>query len=250
MDLQTNNNKGPIALRLSQSELCRQITAGKFEEASRLLPTNIQQALDCPTVNDLVHAIGKSGVALAVEFELCKMADLINVGGNLTGAQTQFIAAQLVEMFPAENLADFKICFQRGAMGRYGEIYRMDGIVIRKWMEAYLEEKYKVLEDKLMKEKYKPYQIPTPSTGTEGYEEFKKWAAELKNPVGKTIRPMSDKEIKAEGRERETAKGYPITDASYHEQRARESAAFKEQWLKEMRAKYPGLSDEQLNTMV
>src|ERR1041384_3990537 len=106
MDLTNSNSSGSIALRLSQSELCRQITAGKFDQASALLPTEIKKALDLPTVNDLVHAIGKPNVALAVEYELCKAADMVNVGGNLNGAQAQFIAVQIsADIYHVRSLA-------------------------------------------------------------------------------------------------------------------------------------------------
>jgi len=124
------------------------------------------------------------------------MRSLITVSGNLNDGQVQFIATQLVEMFPGESLADFKICFERGCIGQYGEIFRMDGIVLRKWMEQYLDEKYQLIEQELYKQPENIYE--THETGP-GYEAFKKWAKELTEK--KTVRPMWEKDIRKEGME-------------------------------------------------
>lgn len=118
----------------------------------------------------------------------------------MNDSQVQFIATQLVEMFPNESLADFKLCFERGCMGQYGEIYRMDGIVIRKWMEQYLDEKYQAVEVELKQERNDFPQVE--STGP-GYEEFKVWAATLSE---KKIPAISQDDINAEGRETPIAK--------------------------------------------
>lgn len=58
-------------------------------------------------------------------------------------------------MYPTESVADFQLCFQRGAMGRYGSIQRMDGITIGEWMGKYLDEKYAELEGHIEKRKLK-----------------------------------------------------------------------------------------------
>lgn len=229
--------------------------AGKFEEVSKLLPTNIKQALDSPTVNDLVHAIGKVNVCFAVEYELCKMADMINVGGNLTGAQAQFIATQLVEMFPAENLADFKICFQRGAMGQYGDIFRMDGVVIRKWMEQYLDEKYQTVEEKLMKEKDNMYKAPekTQAPPFNIYEEFLK----IHGKVTDKIPAMTREQILEQGQSeppRKPSTGHrPMTPEEVEEWHRQKAAALedaKARRIAELREKHPTLTAEELNRLL
>lgn len=101
----------------------------------------------------MILATNEQTVAGFIEFELIKLAERINVGGNLTPGQIEFIATQLVGMYPNETIADFKICFEKGAAGAYGKIFKLDGIEVGQWVKAYLEEKYQVIENELMKEK-------------------------------------------------------------------------------------------------
>jgi hypothetical protein len=129
-------------------------------EFGATLPTKPLDTFDLPKVREVVSAVGKSAVSAFVEIELVKLADRLSVSGNMSDGQIVFLSSTLIETFPNETLADFKICFERGAVGRYGNIFRMDGIVLMEWMKKYLDEKYQELEDQLMKEKDHPY-IPT-----------------------------------------------------------------------------------------
>jgi hypothetical protein len=40
-----------------------------------------------------------------------------------------------------------------------GKLVRLDGVVIGTWMKKYLEEKYQVIEAKLMNERDDPYKV-------------------------------------------------------------------------------------------
>jgi len=143
---------------------------GNFKETSDSLPKSISKATKEPPICDVEKVVGRGAVCRFIEFELIKMASLISVGNNLNNQQIEFIATQMVEMFPNESLADFKLCFERGCIGQYGEIYRMDGIVLRKWMEQYLDEKYQVIESELMKQKDDEYKKHTPETGKDWHQ--------------------------------------------------------------------------------
>lgn len=175
-----------------------------------------------------------------LEFELIKLAGRINVSGNLTDGQVEFIASQLVRAYPNESIADFKICFERGASGAYGKIFKLDGVEIGIWMSGirddegnvkqrgYLDEKYEVLENQLMKEKDNPYQRASTNP-----DWLKLWA----DAVAKTdseggvktksqnlailsnIRSITDKEIREEGQEKPKFKPHPYTPLSIIEER-------------------------------
>lgn len=180
--------------------------AGNLNEVSRLLPTKIEQTFDQPKVRELMQEFGGSMVTNQIEFELLNLANLMSVGGNLNDAQIQFIAAQLIDLYPTESLADFKICFQRGAMGTYGNIQRMDGITIREWMAKYLEEKYMILEDKLMQEKDDLYKTPQLTEGEREHLNrididgmLNEYKESIKHFESRAILPMSQKEIELEG---------------------------------------------------
>lgn len=173
------------------------------------MPNKIELAIDEPKVFELTKAIGEQNVLGQIEFELVKLASLMSVGGNLNNAQIQFIARQLMASYPTESIADFKICFERGAFGNYGPIQRMDGITVREWMAKYAEEKYLVMEDLLMKEKdniYKPARL------TDSEREhlnrvdvdamLKEYNESIKAFDSKAILPMTEEDIQAEGQEK------------------------------------------------
>lgn len=166
------------------------------------MPSKITEAINEPPLCDMIQVIGKGKIVIFLKLELTKLAERIAVGNNITPTQMEFIATQLVEFFPNETLADFKICFERGCMGQYGDIFRMDGIVIRKWMEKYLEEKYIVLEDKLNKEKDEMYK---PASKEKGYDPDKhqKWLDKLKEVCspGQKVPDVSRDEILRNGQQ-------------------------------------------------
>lgn len=211
----TENNLPATLQQLSQSEFVRTLMASNFKGTSDNLPSTIKGAIEQPPISEVMKITGEAQIRRFVEFELIKMSQLVSVGNNLNNSQVEFIASQLIEIFPNESLADFKICFQRGCIGQYGEIFRMDGIVLRKWMEKYLDEKYETLVDDLNKYKERPYELPDKADEGPGYIAFKEYAKSLK--TGMKVPGISDADIKREGKEdapRKTGTGHPrITEA-------------------------------------
>lgn len=191
--------------QLSSSVCVKMLQSGNLKGVSDSLPATIKGAIEQPPISELMKVMGRSQVVRFIEFELIKMTTLVSVGGNLNNAQVEFIATQLVELFPNETLADFKICFQRGCIGQYGEIYRMDGIVLRKWMEKYLDEKYEVLVDDLNRNyKDNPHQKPEPEPDGPGYKAFKEYAKSL--TIGAKVPGISDADIRKYGQEKPVEK--------------------------------------------
>lgn len=200
------------------------ISPRALEQFSNRLPNKIEDALDFPVVKEMVAAAGEKTIQAYLEFELMKLANLVSVGGNLNNAQVVFIASELIRNFPNETLADFKLCFQRGAIGTYGEIFRMDGIVIRGWMQMYLDEKYQVTENKLMSEKeaYKDQytwngvaQTLTDEVKRQQVKDrLQEWKSAIEAANVRLSAPITDEDIKAEGQERPKAKMYPTTALS------------------------------------
>lgn len=177
------------------------LASGNLKGAGELLPKKISQATKEPPICDVVKITGQGAVVRFVEFQLVHMASLVSVGNNLSDEQVQFIATQLVELFPNESLADFKLCFERGCIGQYGEIFRMDGIVLRKWMERYLDEKYTLIEDELAKEKSGEYHERKASNEDgPGRKEFDKWANEMRE--GFKTPAMTDADYRKYGKEK------------------------------------------------
>jgi len=174
-----------------------------MQTASNLLPSKIENVFDQPKVSELVKAVGINAILNQVEFEITKLAAMVNTGGNLNNAQIQFIAEQLIEKYPMETLADFKICFTRALTGNYGDVFRLDTIIIFGWMEKYLNEKYQVLEQQLAKGKNKRVEFTVPE-GKELSPETEKLIQDYINSLSdfKKVPAMTEEEIKELGRER------------------------------------------------
>lgn len=180
------------------------LQSGNLKAASDLLPSTVRGTIDQPPICDVVKVTGRNQVVRFIEFELIKMTTLISVGNNLNNSQVEFIATQLVDMFPNESLADFKICFQRGCIGQYGDIFRMDGIVLRKWMEKYLDEKYTVIEEELRKAKDNLYEMPAKDDEGPGYKAFKEYAKSL--TMGAKVPGMTDADHRKYGQDKPAKK--------------------------------------------
>lgn len=167
------------------------------------MPNRIEKVFDEPKVREVILLAGEKSVKLQIEYELINLAALMSVGGNLNKAQVPFIAEQLIMLYPNESIADFKLCFQRGAIGLYGDIQRLDGVTIGQWMKAYLDEKYEVLESQLMKEKDGHYK---PDTSSPGYDPKKhdEWLKKLKEAVGvgNKIPDLNECDVKKYGKEK------------------------------------------------
>lgn len=230
----------------SRNELS-QLVRGEFKAYSEALPDTIQGALGFPTISTLVRQTSKEVVQLALEYELVKVSALVSVGGNLTKAQIPFIASQFMINFPNETVADFKLILTRGATGLYGEIQRLDGVTVGVWTEAYLEDKYKAIEDKLMREKdNNDYYIHPPSNAVIPLEEADKYLQEWLKSVdkikAKTIVPLSDDDMKKEGSERSKKK-----TTSYISEYRDSDEKHHRAWYTEM---YPKATQHEVDTWI
>jgi hypothetical protein len=183
------------------------------------MPSTIEAALEFPLVRDVEREIGREQLRRYIEFELIKLAQLVSVGGNLNDAQVQFISGQLVERYPNESIADFKLCFERGITFRYGRIYRLDPTIIFEWMGCYLEEKYQVVEEKLVKEKDEYYKVPERTENPDVADKYIRQMLESLRPEP-VVSGMTEQEIKQEGQEKPKKQTYPSMPLSMHLERA------------------------------
>lgn len=209
------------------------LQTNNLKGVSDSLPSTVKMATKEPPICDLEKIVGKNQIVRYVEFELVKLSQLVSVGGNLNNSQVQFIASQLVDLFPRESIADFKICFERGCIGQYGEIFRMDGIVLRKWMEQYLEEKYQVIEDELVKEKENIYERPV-ICQDEKVDKYINEMLENLKPTEK-VRDITPKEMQEEGREKPKAYKHPSTPKSIIVEKL-----LHDEWIKQNHDVYTG----------
>lgn len=181
------------------------------------VPATIEQALERPPVSALIRlGAKKESLEACLGLEIAKASNMLTVGGNLREGQALEIAIQLIADYPNESLEDFCLCLRRGVKGAYrvdgkSDIFRFDILVINNWMKAYLDEKYKVLEDQLLKEKDELYKKPVQNTDwlqlwkdaiAKSDEEGGVKTMSPKRAMLSNLRALTDEEINAEGQEK------------------------------------------------
>lgn len=175
---------------------------------------------DVPKVWEMIQATSEKTVCGFIEFELIRLAERINVSGNLTDGQIQTIAQTLTTDYPNETIADFKICFDRATAGHYGKIWKLDGIEVGVWVKAYLYEKYEVLEAQLKKEKDERHNKVISNMQETDWLQL--WKEAVQGPApekGKSqniaflehLRGMTPSEIERKGQEKPEKELYPKT---------------------------------------
>jgi len=53
----------------------------------------------------------------------------------------------IIEEYYYLKIDDFKLCFNNGKKGMYGDVYRVDGGVLLSWIERYRKERIKAADD-------------------------------------------------------------------------------------------------------
>lgn len=226
------------------------------------IPKDILKTQELPRVKEIAQDAGENNVRKYIEYELIRLQTLVSVSGNLNDFQVQFIASQLFRDHPNESIGDFRQCFDMGAMGKFGEIYRMDGVVIGEWMKKYLEVKYQAIEEDLYRHKddhYKVYPQAVPKGVEKGEAErsaeeieradrfLKEWADSIKNApdVVKGVPKMTPDEIRKEGGVRPPKPpAYPVTSASEAREREIHFAYIKANYDARTGKPLPGWMEE------
>lgn len=160
--------------------------SGRIKEIK--IPATIRQAVEQGEPLSMVEKItGTDTILMALEVELTKLSSMVNIDSrlNLQSNQLQGIAKSLLQLYKTESLEDFMLCFNRGSMGLYGSIFRLDGAVLTDWMRQYLDEKYQEVESKLMEEK-EDYYKTFDGVSDQFFEDWKKELGYKPDPNGNT----------------------------------------------------------------
>jgi hypothetical protein len=254
MDLAKNQQRSLTAERLSRNVTVQALSRQDFKQTSDSLPVRIEGTFDVPKIWEMVQATSEDSVKAFIEFELVKLAERVNVSGNLTDGQIQSIANHIVISFPNETIADFKICFERATNGVYGKIFKLDGIEVGLWIKAYLDEKYDVLEKQWNKERDQ-YKNETFRTSSEWLQLWKE-AIEKTDAEGKVkttsmnltalanIRALTPSEIEKEGKEKPAFKPYPYTNPEVYQKELDErTRKGRELWFRD---NHPNATEEDI----
>lgn len=155
---------------ISQSTTVQSLVAGKFEQIEKEVGHSLKAILNKPPLAMVKQVCEPEKIELFLSIQIGKLINSCNIAENLNIQKYQIpvIAGQLIEMYPAESLEDFVLCFKRGQVGFYGTIYKLDASVLCEWMKAYLDEKYQLIEANV-----KSQQQQTIKDNEVNYDKFK-----------------------------------------------------------------------------
>jgi len=125
---------------------------------SALMPSSVKEAVEVGIPMVMVQkTTDQKKIMQFIEFELIKVQSRVNVnpGLGLQTHQVREIAEIIYDHFKNESMEDISLALKRGSNGLYGEIFRIDGAVIVRWIQMYLEDKYQLIESGYQKQKTK-----------------------------------------------------------------------------------------------
>jgi hypothetical protein len=137
----------PVEQRSTYLWMCARLYRKEWTELANRIPNSVEKIMKAPVLSSLISTIGKARVKECIEARLIWLVAQSNVANNMNSIQINFAADTLLERYPNESLADFLLCFKRGAQGYYGSTYhQLDTSVIMSWMEKHLQEKAMYIE--------------------------------------------------------------------------------------------------------
>lgn len=168
------------------------------------LRISIREAIDSPSFNQLKAGganVKETRQVLAVL--ISKYANMLTVGGNLRPEHPMQYAEFIIQDNPSMSLDDFNILLANGVKGRYnepGKLFRFDISIIYEWIAAYLDQFWEVKEN-----------LPKQKSAFELLPDEK--IAEIQEVIAKAegvkpILPITDEDIKREGREKPVKRNY------------------------------------------
>ncbi|KQT17405.1 hypothetical protein ASG31_08315 [Chryseobacterium sp. Leaf404] len=95
---------------------------------------------------------GENELIKSIFLIIRRFNDLVNVSRKLNEDQMIALAADFYERFSGESLEDVMLFFKMARNGDFGDIYRLDSIVILAWVPQYLEKKIEAFHDSRISE--------------------------------------------------------------------------------------------------
>lgn len=111
----------------------------------------IEKCLDAPLLinqKDISVEIIKSIFIVVKRFN-----DLLNVGKKMNEDQMIALSSDLYERFGTESLDDVLLFFKMARSGGFGDIYRLDSIIVLSWVEKYLLLKIQARENDIQNQR-------------------------------------------------------------------------------------------------
>lgn len=122
------------------------VSADKFEIIKVERSLTIEKCVSAPLLinqKSIENELIKSIYLIILRFN-----ELVNVGRKMNEDQMIALASDLFERFSGESLEDIMLFFKMARNGEFGDIYRLDTIVILSWVQKYLELKIEAFHDR------------------------------------------------------------------------------------------------------
>ena len=113
-------------------------------------PKHIEDVVDSPvpSVVSIVKECGENVARAALVILITDLLSFFNVENTMSAEQVATTINLLMDEYYYLKLDDFKMCFKRVMLGKYGRVYnRIDGQMILEWVHTYLMERTEVADN-------------------------------------------------------------------------------------------------------
>lgn len=112
--------------------------------------------------------------------------DLVNVSKKMNEDQMIALSSDLFERFGGESLDDILLFFKMARNGEFGDLYRLDSIVILSWVPKYLDKKIEAFHEKRVDEENIRFRAENDAVKNHEYSEKSKEKLEELSKMLKT----------------------------------------------------------------
>jgi hypothetical protein len=152
----------PLVEKYGWGEL---VAKGQFEQGKALLSvfSTKKEFLDAHTHTSVTDVFRNETATLAtlkkyrgeepmkavLKYLIQNLCAMLNIGRGLEDTQIDMTCDMIFSEFYWLTVADFKVCFRNGVLGKYGQLYdRIDTMILLDWLNVYTEERasYAVME--------------------------------------------------------------------------------------------------------
>lgn len=174
-------------------------------------PRHIEDVVDSPvpSVITIVKECGENVARAALVIIITELLSFFNVENTMSVQQVATTISLLMDEYYYLKLDDFKMCFKRVMLGKYGKVYnRIDGQMILEWVHTYLKERTEVADElsynahKASKNTpfaqglfYGEYRKQLEEQAAAGDEEAKKRLA-MSDSIGKKFKAWKEEDLK------------------------------------------------------
>ncbi|WP_284442272.1 hypothetical protein [Elizabethkingia anophelis] len=104
---------------------------------------SVQESIETGLV--LTNVVRDKESKISAIEQICKIIEyfqeLTNVNKKMEAFQIQVLAGDLLDAFTGDTIEDIILMFKMARKGEFGQVYRIDGMVIMSWVPQYLEYK-------------------------------------------------------------------------------------------------------------